>query len=241
MFRPIYEPRTKAREYCDLAVNIYTGCNHGCTYCYAPRILHKKREDFDDLAPRKDLLESVVNQLKREKFIDKKIMLCFTCDPYPAILETGITRGVIRIIKNTGNHVQILTKGGARAVRDFDLLDENDSFGVTISCNNSEEVEPGAAPVAERIRTLQIAHSLGIKTWVSCEPVFEPKAVYRLITNCNYIDLYRIGKLNYMKSEIDWALFGKTAERLCIQHGRNYYIKDDLRKIMDAAEKEGGA
>ena len=35
MFRPIYAPRTRAREYCDLAVNIYTGCSHGCTYCYA--------------------------------------------------------------------------------------------------------------------------------------------------------------------------------------------------------------
>ena len=35
MFHPIYEPRTRAREYCDLAVNIYDSCPHGCTYCYA--------------------------------------------------------------------------------------------------------------------------------------------------------------------------------------------------------------
>ena len=28
----IYEPRGKAREYSELAVNLYTGCSHGCRY-----------------------------------------------------------------------------------------------------------------------------------------------------------------------------------------------------------------
>ena len=35
MNKPIYEPSGRAREYGELAVNIYTGCNHGCSYCYA--------------------------------------------------------------------------------------------------------------------------------------------------------------------------------------------------------------
>ena len=30
---PIYAPEGAAGEYCELAMNIYTGCNHGCTYC----------------------------------------------------------------------------------------------------------------------------------------------------------------------------------------------------------------
>lgn len=30
---PIYEPKGKAKEYGDLALNIYTGCSHGCFYC----------------------------------------------------------------------------------------------------------------------------------------------------------------------------------------------------------------
>ena len=32
----IYEPKGAAREYAELACNLYTGCNHGCLYCYAP-------------------------------------------------------------------------------------------------------------------------------------------------------------------------------------------------------------
>ena len=39
--KPIYEPKGKAKEYGDLAINIYTGCPHYCFYCFAPNVLHK--------------------------------------------------------------------------------------------------------------------------------------------------------------------------------------------------------
>lgn len=32
----VYEPRGRAREYSELAYNLYRGCTHGCRYCYAP-------------------------------------------------------------------------------------------------------------------------------------------------------------------------------------------------------------
>jgi DNA repair photolyase len=32
----IYEPKGKAGEYAPLALNLYAGCSHGCTYCFAP-------------------------------------------------------------------------------------------------------------------------------------------------------------------------------------------------------------
>lgn len=232
MFRPIYEPRTKAKEYCDLAVNIYTGCNHGCVYCYAPNVLHKTRTDFENVSPREDIVESVKKQITRERMKDKKIMLCFTCDPYPIGVDTTATREVIKVIKDSGNHVQILTKGGKRAERDFVWLDEEDSFGVTISTFDSWTVEPNAAPAIERIQTLKLAHEIGIKTWVSCEPVYDESAIYRLIKECDFIDLYRIGKLNYAPSDINWGEFGKKAEALCREYRRNYYIKEDLRVLM---------
>lgn len=42
----IYRPKGRAGEYAKLALNVYRGCDHGCTYCYSPRILRRKREDF---------------------------------------------------------------------------------------------------------------------------------------------------------------------------------------------------
>lgn len=234
MFRPIYEPRTRAREYCDLAVNIYTGCNHGCIYCYAPHVLHKTREAFETVQPRAGIVEAVKRQIQREQMSGKKIMLCFTCDPYPAAIDTTATRAVIAAIKNSGNHVQILTKAGQRATRDFDLLDSGDSFGVTITGPRewTAENEPQAEPIENRKAALQLAHSRGIKTWVSLEPVYFPEVVYSVIAEGDYIDLFKIGKLNHIPSAIDWGAFGAECVRRCVRYERAYYIKEDLRAEM---------
>ena len=43
---PIYKPKGAAKEYGEYALNIYTGCPHRCFYCFAPRVLHKSKEDF---------------------------------------------------------------------------------------------------------------------------------------------------------------------------------------------------
>lgn len=237
--KPIYKPKGKAKEYGDLALNIYTGCTHGCTYCYAPSVLRKSREDFTKVEPRKNIVNEVKKQLKREQIKDQLIHLCFTCDPYPTGIDTTPTREIIKAIKESGNHVQILTKGGTRAVRDFDLLDENDWFGVTITCNLNEakKREPNAALPGLRLDTLGIAKSGGIRTWVSCEPVYEPETIFALIeVHGEKIDLYRIGKLNYEKSEINWHDFGHECERLCKEYGRSYYIKEGLRAEMEGAK-----
>jgi len=231
--KPIYEPKGRAKEYGDLAINIYTGCNHGCTYCYAPLVLKKSREEFHaNVAPRKGIVEVVKKQLEKEQITGKLIHLCFTCDPYPAGIDTTPTREVIKAIKAAGNNVQILTKGGKRAERDFDLLDGGDWFGVTVTGKTGHENEPNAAPFDERLETLEIAKNHGINTWVSCEPVYVAGQIYLVICGNRRIDLFKIGKLNYAKSDIDWGEFGRECERLCIEYRRNYYIKEDLRKEM---------
>lgn len=229
---PIYKPAGRAGEYGDLACNIYAGCSHGCDYCFAPRVLHTTREMFAQVRPRDGILEALKKQLDEENITGKTIHLCFTCDPYPAGVDTQVTRDVIETIKEYGNHVQILTKGGYRAVPDFNLLDGNDWFGITIS-GFSGNHEPNAAAPYERISTLQTAKRQGIKTWVSCEPVLNTEDIFELIEMYDFIDLYKIGKLNYATSDINWAEFGRKAEWLCKMHSRKYYIKEDLRREME--------
>jgi len=236
--KPIYEPRGKAKEYCDLAINIYTGCNHGCVYCYAPRVLHRTREQFAAVEPRKGLVDALKKQLVTENIKGREIQLCFTCDPYPADIDTSVTREVIEAIKNSGNNVRILTKGGNRALRDFDLLDSEDWFGITLTWN--VDSEPNAASSAERYATIKEAHNRKIKTWVSFEPVYSPQMIYHYIEYADAIDMFKIGKLNYAPSDIDWSAFGHECERLCKEYGRNYYIKEDLRKLMHPELLEKG-
>ena len=236
--KPIYVPTGRAKEYGDYAINIYTGCNHGCTYCFAPAVLRRDRVEFHScVEPRRDIVESVKRQLDREGITGKLIHLCFTCDPYPAEIDTTPTRQIIRAIKESGNNVQILTKGGYRARRDFDLLDANDWFGVThteLPHVGPNSMEPGAAPELERLVSLKMAWRSGLKTWVSCEPVIDPQAVYHLIETAYYIDEFKIGKMNHQPSDIDWAAFGRECERLANLHKRKCYIKDDLRAEMEA-------
>lgn len=240
--KPIYIPSGKAKEYGDYAINIYTGCNHGCTYCFAPNVLHKVKEEFHSkVEPRKDIVEEVKRQIDREKITDKLIHLCFTCDPYPKGHDSTPTREIIKALKETGNHVQILTKNGEGAMRDFDLLDVGDNFGITYAGYSGYSHDPYFIPSEEpnsgsphdRIHALKIAHGIGIKTWVSCEPVLNETDVLNFVTLADYVDLWKIGKLNYHPSSINWKEFGNRVERLCKSEHRNYYIKESLRAEMN--------
>ena len=232
--RPIYKPKGRAGEYGDYAINIYTGCTHGCTYCYA-RDMAKRFGTVDgwkNVKPREGVVEAVRERLIGMKGTGKLIHLCFTCDPYPADVDTTPTRQIIRAIKESGNHVQILTKSGARAIRDFDLLDENDWFGVTIT-GADKSMEPNADRAEDNFIELVKAHHMGIKTWVSFEPVIAPETVLKWIEQTYFADKIKIGKLNHRKSDVDWKAFGKDCEALCRRLHLNYYIKDDLRKEME--------
>lgn len=223
---PIYEPKGKAKEYGDLALNIYTGCPHRCYYCFAPGVLHKDRETFHShVEPRPGIVEEVRKQLEKENITGKLIHLCFTCDPYPTGYDSSATREIIKLLKEHGNHVQILTKGDGS--RDFDLLDSGDWYGVTI--DGSDYRKDGRLMAA-----VLAAHRQGIKTWVSFEPVLDAENVLIAIgTAAIAIDKVKIGKLNYHHSDIDWAAFGREAEALCQKLGVDYYIKDSLRAEME--------
>lgn len=233
--KPIYIPSGAAKEYGDYCVNIYTGCPHRCYYCYAPHTLHIKREEFHShVEPRKDIVRELWRQLEREQITGRLIHLCFTCDPYPVGRDTYTTREVIKALKAYGNHVQILTKGNGS--RDFDLLDGEDWYGVTISCDQpmAGKAEPCAENPASRLYQLEKAKTLGINTWVSFEPVLDAAAVLDCIKGCAYfIDKVKIGKLNYHPSDIKWAQFGREAEAACREMGLDYYIKEGLRAEMD--------
>lgn len=230
--KPIYIPSGKAKEYGDYALNIYTGCPHRCFYCFAPNVLHRDRQQFHEVVePRKNIVEETRRQIEREGITGKLIHLCFTCDPYPHGYDTTVTREIISLLKSAGNNVQILTKGNGS--RDFDLLGPEDWYGITL-----DGIGNGRNPQWKaRIDALAEAHSLGIKTWVSFEPVTDDREFFvNLHLVAPIVDKVKIGKLNYHKSEIDWANFGRRAETLCQQLGLDYYIKESLRAEMEAAK-----
>ncbi len=235
----IYETKGRAREFCQLALNHYAGCAHGCIYCYASDVLKKDRELFiAQPRPRVDILEversANAYALKHEQ---RPILLSFVCDPYQPIEEMlGLTRRILEIFKNPLYNLRfsILTKAGKLAQRDFDLYRHGDAFATTLTCDNPEDSlkwEPGAALPADRIANLREAHERHIETWVSLEPVIYPDQTLHLIDLTHeFVGHYRVGNLNYHPhaKTIDWPKFCRQVIRKLNLLQCKYYIKKDL-------------
>lgn len=235
--RVIYEPRGKAGEYAKYACNLYKGCLHGCKYCYVPSFTYQNRENFSSQSiVRKNILENLEKDcIEGEGKIKENVLLCFTSDPYQPI-ETDITRQALQLFRKYNIPFTILTKGGTRAIRDFDLYSKQDNFATTltfISDEKTKQWEPRAALFQDRLEAIKEAKKRGITTWVSLEPVLDVDEVLKIIqATQKYVDLYKIGKANYIKIEIDWKDFVHKAINLCENLNKKYYIKIDLAKYI---------
>lgn len=230
----IYRPKGRAGEYASLAVNLYTGCTHGCTYCYAPLAMHKERETFHaQCIERPGILDKLRHDAKLLAGSSEPVLLCFSCDPYQP--DAHATRAALTIMREFDVPFTVLTKG-AMAWRDFDLYGPRDSFGVTLTFDSLMESlrwEPRAAAPFERVKNLREAHDRHIATWVSLEPVVDPKQTLALIDATHEIvDHYKVGKLNYHPHAaiIDWPRFRRDVTALLDAYGKSYYIKQDLRE-----------
>jgi DNA repair photolyase len=136
-----------------------------------------------------------------------------------------------------GLRFTILTKGGTRALRDFDLLEgyPGARFGSTIIFTDQKDAdhwEPNAAPVKDRIEAIREAHRRGIPTWVSLEPVIDPQQALQLIETLHpVVDHWKVGKLNYRKLPVDWLRFREDAREMLDSLGADYYLKTSLTKM----------
>ena len=167
----IYQPAGRAREYAELACNLYVGCTHGCRYCYAPAVMRKPRAEYHASArPRPQVLEALEREATALGADPREVLFCFTCDPYqPAEQQYCLTRRALLILAERNIKAGILTKNPGLAVtRDLAVLVAGDvNFGVTLvslSERFRQEWEPGAASVAVRLASLDNARAAGVRT-----------------------------------------------------------------------------
>lgn len=179
--KAIYKPGGAALEYSGLGLNLYTGCSHKCRYCY-----NKNRFNGPcDVPAKKSSLAAIEADLKALDDDRTPVHLCFVGDLYDlGRRDNSYVREVLQLFKKYGHPFQVLTKGGRKAVQDFDLYFEGCRFGSTLTFINdsdSLEWEPGAALPGDRIEALKEAHEHGIMTWASLEPVIDPEQTLALI------------------------------------------------------------
>lgn len=239
----IYEPKGAAREYAPLALNIYTGCQHACTYCYNKKIPWLSEGYFDGPRLKADVIPRVMadaDRLRKAKCTDE-ILLSFVGDPYqPAEMDLRITREVIKILIENRLNFTILTKAGLRAVRDFDILDGYPGFRFGTSLvffyqEDADHWEPGAASIKERIQSIGHAKAYGFKTWVSLEPVIDPGQALMIIRDLfQIVDFWAVGKINHhpeIEKQVDWPEFRDRVTKLFEALEANFLIKESLKNV----------
>jgi DNA repair photolyase len=190
-------------------------------------------------SPRKEILNMLARDAEKceNQGETRPVLFCFVTDPYqPLNDELQLTRSAIKILHRHGLRVTILTKGGIRAMRDFDLLGPQDAFATTLTLVNqkeSEGIEPGAAIPWERILSLKEAHNAGIETWVSCEPILRLTDTLSLIdATKEFVGHYKIGTLNYHPElgELDWKKTAETVKSFMEEKRLRFYMKKDLAR-----------
>lgn len=251
MASTIYEPRGKAREYSPLALNPYSGCNHGCRYCYVPPIRRLTAKENLKVNARPDFLRSVKREAERMTDRSKQVLFSFMSDPYNELEAIeGLTRGCLQILLDNRIPVSILTKAGTKALVDMDLFKKfgrSIQVGATLTFSNDDDSrfwEPGAAEPFDRLEMLEALHREGIKTWASFEPVIDPLQSLELIENgLPWIDIYKIGKLNNafpdIEKEICWPDFLEAAIRVLRKNKKAFYVKYDLRRACQGVKLYG--
>ena len=160
----------------DYSLNCYTGCAHGCVYCYARFMqrFHPHPEPWGAFVDVKvNAAETLRQQVRRAKPGD--VFMSSACDGWqPIEAERRLTRRCCELLLERGFQVNILTKSDL-VRRDFDVFaGRSVRVGVTVTTLDERLRrlwEPGASSVAARFRVLEEARSAGLRTGVMFAPL----------------------------------------------------------------------
>lgn len=238
----------------DYVINPYTGCQHGCKYCYAvfmKRFADTKGEWGDFVFVKKNCAELLAKELEKNK--PGTIFMSSVTDCYSPIEgKYRLTRKILETINNSPYKkkfkIEILTKS-ALVKRDFDLIKGiNAELGLSINTTDNEAarlIEPFASSPSLRIETLKQAKSQGIKVYGFISPVIPGITDLEAIFNeLKFVDYVWVELLNTKSHYIDRLIpilkenFPDSMDEFnyIINHPKEYYEK--IKKQVDNLEKK---
>ena len=232
-----------------LTFNPYTGCDHGCLYCYASSYIPR----FHDCRPKKNLLA----RLKREaaRLNGELVSISNSSDPYPRLEEkAGLTRKCLEILAESCCRLQIVTKSDL-VTRDIDVLQNVPcmvSFTIlTADDRMSRKLEPGAPVSSRRLKAIEMLVSAGIPTTVRIDPVipFINDDLAGLMETVADLGALHVTCSSYKIKPDNWkrfsAVFPEIAEKLNKHYftegekvGRSKYLPKALRFGLMKKAKE---
>lgn len=156
----------------DYALNPYTGCEHGCIYCYAPGVTHTDLRTWRVVRVKRNIPERLARELPA---VEGVIGLGTVTDPYQyAERKFRLTQMCLEVLHERNRRVHIHTKSDL-ILRDLDLLMDMDvRVGMTITNIDdrvSRMTEPGAPLPRDRLKALKGLVDAGIDCYVLIAPV----------------------------------------------------------------------
>jgi len=240
----------------DYVINPYSGCQHGCKYCYAvfmKRFLDAK-EDWGQFIYVK---MNCPELLKKELDINPPgtIFMSSVTDCYsPIESKYMLTRKILETIKDSPSkkkfHIEILTKS-ALVKRDFDLIKDLDiELGMSINTLDDAAarfIEPFASLPRIRLQVLKDAKAQGIKVYGFISPVIpgitDLEILFKELSFCDYVWVELLNtRPNYIE-KLMTALkehYPKSFEGVdyAIKNPEEYYakIKDQVDELSKKYE-----
>lgn len=209
--KAIYQPSGKAAEYSKWAVNFYNGCSARCEYCYNRHGITAKVLGGDKPILKKSLgveglaLEIFKKELDQNQSELQKHGLFFNFVSDPCLPETWELNSLcMRYAIVNMVPVKILTKQTWWIEDILNEIEQNETiwnvynakqfFAIGFTLTGHDELEPGAATNADRIRAMKVLNNEGFKTWASIEPIIDLESSLEMIRQTvGYCDLYKIG------------------------------------------------
>ncbi len=238
----------------DYVVNPYTGCQFGCSYCYASfmgRFVKEPIESWGDyLYVKINAVELFERDFARLKSSGKtpSILLSSVTDPYQGPeKQYELSRGILKILArdNYQGLVSILTKSPL-VLRDIDVLREipQVEVGLTITTTDdkiSRFLEVRAPLASTRIETLRSLHNAGIPTYAFIGPLlphfrYETEELDKLFgavasTGTRRVFVEHINLKQYIRQRLWPELEGLP------EHVRNIYREATGQEHRDALQR----
>lgn len=153
-----------------MSLNPYTGCQHGCLYCYASSYI----PHFQDCRAKVDLLRRLTREAAKIN-PGTLVAMSNSSDPYPAMeKELELTRGCLQILKEKSLPVQVVTKSDL-VIRDADLLSSMKSTAAisitTLSDSISRKLEPCAPSPSMRLMAIRKLTDCNIPVSARIDPI----------------------------------------------------------------------
>ena len=189
-------------------VNPYTGCQHGCSYCYA-RFMKRFTGHRE---PWGQFVDVKVNapELLRLEITKKKpgrVWVSGVCDPYqPIESKYKLTRECLEILACNDWPVVVQTRSPL-VLRDMDVLKEGRNFEVGLSITTANDnmrklFEPDASSIKDRVDALDELHRAGIRTYVMIAPMLPGSEGLAEIL-VGKVDYVIVDRMNYHYA--DWV------------------------------------